>query len=406
MLFGFSLLCLCTEGVIFAGQAENYAITILGSVLILFLFSKSKDSFWKWNWGFLTLFCYAQWQFFYIVFVFYAVFFINSFLHKNKEEIKNILLSGETTLLLNIPNLFFFFKRGMLNRGVQFWNVGPNMEYLFRPYLHKQSIVDLCLYTFNFVFGNIIKIYKYLFVNSEHLGVLFSTVLAVFLMTLSILGIIKLHKKYEIFAFFIDGLIFTVALLVIKRKLTLSPSRHMLIYQPFIVMCIVYGLFSIFELMSKKIIASVFLFLFAIYSVLSIVSVSRNMKIWKNNYSEKVVYNAIQKYNPDVIVTIGTIPTMNLFLSKIPDYKKCKGDIYKSYIIKSSLDSRERLTVMGYNTLLEGEHAEKICEGMVQEIFGIECVNEKYKSKLIISDNSFPGGINIYEFYIADELNR
>lgn len=420
ILFGLVLLSFSFESILYAGQSENYAITVLGSVVIIFLFSKSKDSFWKWNWFFLASLCYAQWQFFYIVFVFYAVFVINSFLHKNKEELKNILLSGETTLLLNIPNLFLFFRRGMINRGAREWNIGPNMEFLFQPWLYKASINNLLSYVFSFVFGNIIKIYKALFVPVEFLGA-FSSVFAIFLMVFTILGIIRLHKNKgtRLFAFFIDGLIFTVALLVIKRKLTLSPSRHMLIYQPFIAMCIIYGICYVVDFFksekAQKIVGIVFSCLLTIYTIFFLIELPLQMKIRKNHFSEEHIASVIEKYNPDAIVTVGYTPTMNLFLAELSGYNRYKGDIYKSYLIKESFVPDDKLIVMGYNSLLVGEQAEIICNELFQEAFDKEISSIFPPIEPMISDKTewlgadqeyifqktiYPAGemINLYSF--------
>ncbi len=403
IIYGLALLSLNFEIIYYAGEAEPYAVTIFGSLIILWLFEKSNDNFWKWNWLVLTLLCYTQWQFFYIVFIFYFIFFISALVKKNKEAIKDILLSGETTLLLNIPNLFFFIKRGMFSRGIQGWNVGPNREYLFQPWLHKSSIIDFFSYTFSFVCGNIIKIYKYLFVPAGYLGI-FSIVFSIILIIFTVLGIIKFHKKEtRIFAFFIDALIILVAVLVIKRKLTLSPTRHILIYQPFIAVCIINGINYIIEFISNKTktkkIAIFFIICFLLFHcVFLFIELPLKMNSFKNTYSEKHISSIIENYNPDIVVTIGYDSTINLFLSNISGYQKCKGYIYKSYMIKSSFVPKETMIVMGYNTFLSIEQLNTICKDFFQNISERIANSENTNLELLSSyKTEYAETISIYE---------
>lgn len=192
----------------------------------------------------------------------------------------------------------------------------------------------------------------------------------------------------------------------------------MLIYQPFIAMCIIYGICYVVDFFksekAQKIVGIVFSCLLTIYTIFFLIELSLQMKIRKNHFSEEHIASVIEKYNPDAIVTVGYTPIMNLFLAELSGYNRYKGDIYKSYLIKESFVPDDKLIVMGYNSLLVGEQAEIICNELFQEAFDKEISSIFPPIEPMISDKTewlgadqeyifqktiYPAGemINVYE---------
>lgn len=391
-ILGLLLVSFSFENILFAGQMECYAVAPFGSVIILLLFYKNKNGFWLWNWIFLAALCCLQWQFFIIVFAFFAVYFCEAFISK-KSWIKDVMLQAETVFILNIPNLYIFLRGGMINRGAIVWNVGPNMEYLFHLDETKGSLFSIIKYIFSFFCINIIKIYKILFIPLKYTG-FFSTVFAVLLVILTILGLLWLHKQnqYKIFAYFSDTIIVLTITLILFKKLTFGPSRHMLVYQPFIIVWILCGILYIGLIFnSKRIINGLIIGFSSLLFVAFLAEIPEQLIIRKNRYSPKEFNSVIKKYNPDIIITYGYMATMNTFLTEISGYDKViERSAHEQFLIKKDIDSSKKIKLLTYNGDLEDGEVKTIIDKAIESVYGDDFIFMEYpdfKLKVIENDS-------------------
>ncbi len=248
-LFAFvcSLVAFSWENIIYSAQTEPYEIVVFfGLLIFLSYFQKFYES-WKMSFIYLLVFtagCYGHYQFFILIFCYYAALFI--FNIKNKTNLIKIIAVSFGNLFSTIPLLRFFLKTGRLFYGVN-GNKGLGDQFFLT--FADTHIINHLKHFLKFFAKNTLCIYKYFF-TVDSFDIL-STVFACVLLVLSIAGFFFMHKKNKLLALFSDLLIIITVAFVAKQKLVFGPSRHCLYLYPMLLLFVCYGLNFFYELLSK-----------------------------------------------------------------------------------------------------------------------------------------------------------
>ena len=168
---------------------------------------------------------------------------------KDYKAFTKYLVSSIGSFLITIPILAGMVSRGLLDRSTN-WNVGPNNCFLFS--LPSKDIIINIEYIIRFFGNNLYSLYKNFFVSNR--SDVLSHVLIIFFIVLSILGFISLHRnrKYFKLRIFMDVNLILILGMIVLGKLTLSPSRHMMIVIPFLISYISMGLFCVLNFCKEK----------------------------------------------------------------------------------------------------------------------------------------------------------
>lgn len=329
-----TLLLLATsfENIIYSSQMESYSIGVVAVFICLFLLVINAEEFkCVYTTLLVTLLCYAQYQLFIFVFCFYVVMFFKYL--KTRNVCWKIILSGILAVLLNGYNLYTFFKSGMGVRGLN-WNAGINGQYIF-DIATLDSLLAVLQYTFKFFTSNVIQCYKYLLLPCKYDAI--ATVLSIILVTLSIVGLIGLHKGNKIqrdIAHFIDVVLGLYFILILKGILTLSPSRHLLVMLPIMLISICGGFISLFgKLADLKYCDLLFYSFYLVILALFIIELPNQIDLRTNHFNEQYFEDIVNDYSPDIVITYGY--SMDPYLFENTDYVLeldkylCEGIIYK-----------------------------------------------------------------------------
>ncbi|MBQ6786619.1 MAG: hypothetical protein IJO85_02725 [Lachnospiraceae bacterium] len=329
-----SLILLATsfENIIYSSQMESYTIGVVAVLICLFLLIVNVEDFkFIYTTLLITLLCYAQYQLFIFVFCFYVVMFFK-YIRIRKTCLK-IVLSGMLAVLLNIPNLLSFFSSGMSARGLN-WNTGIQGQYIYDITLLENwgSIVN---YTIEFFVSNVIQCYKYLLLPCKYDTI--ATFFAIILVVFSLVGLIGLHKGNRIqrdIGHFIDVVLGLYLVFLIKGILTLSPSRHLLVMVPIMLICICGGFIVLLNKLANIKYCDLLCYLYYIVIIgLFILELPNQINIRTNRFSEKYFEDILNEYKPDIVITYGY--SMDPYLFENSGYvlelddNLCEGIIYK-----------------------------------------------------------------------------
>ena len=249
-LIGLAIFTLSLENIIMAKFMGNYALGVLALVLLMILlvdelkknvFSLKRllmQSF------FLAIFCTMQ----YSILFFIPAYFLTVFLrHLKWAKYKmiltlNYILGGIFFLAMVFP-VWFYFLRGRADAGITFWNKGPKGVFMFM-WQDGMDIMDKIIYTAKFFVLNTFYIIQSntAFIPEDH--PLFFPV-SVGLTLVLLLGIIRFvftkDNVKKFLGIFMGASYLVWCVLVVLQKLTLSPTRHSLIWLPVMALLISEG---------------------------------------------------------------------------------------------------------------------------------------------------------------------
>lgn len=285
------------EEIIYSAQAEPYTIGIVFvEIILLLIVDDFAVSPWK---SFVAgvLFavaCFAHYQMFIVVFAaFVAMFFLHL---ADREHIGRLVCCGVITLALVLPLLANFFERGLLNNSLN-WNIGNEGQFLFDVGAQENVLT----YIVKFWITNCVIIFKYFF--GTNIVPIAGTVTGCALCVLFVIGVAGMHKQCFRLALFQDILLFEIILMVVRKSLSLGPSRHMLFLYPIMLINIALGIKLIVERISfSKIFIPVLLLGI---TVLFIASVPGEISGRKNLFYEQRVSEIIKSNDVQYVFASG-----------------------------------------------------------------------------------------------------
>ena len=346
-LFSMALMAFSWQNIIYSAQMEPYEIGVLFVTVIMLIFYWQFDESKKRNFLILSIvlgiLCYGQYQLFIFVFSFYITCFIEKLMSKDYKAFTKYLVSSIGSFLITIPILAGMVSRGLLDRSTN-WNVGPNNCFLFS--LPSKDIIINIEYIIRFFGNNLYSLYKNFFVSNR--SDVLSHVLIIFFIVLSILGFISLHRnrKYFKLRIFMDVNLILILGMIVLGKLTLSPSRHMMIVIPFLISYISMGLFCVLNFCKEK------------YTWIVPISILVVMICFFKGYfdefnkrkmvlNEETIEIIVKEYNVDYICSYGY--WFNLNLMKFTDYRNIsEGQLPEiSCFIKERQENTTRIIFIG-----------------------------------------------------------
>lgn len=260
LLIGLTLLCFSWEFIIYSVQAETYAIVIFSYLISFLLFFNLLAKFDQLK---LTNALFYGMLFSILALTQYQVIFILPilFLLLTIDNRKTFLTSFKKLFLIFSPSLvvitilYIFVLKAKSNEGIasHALNSGPNNQFFFITY--GLDYLESFKYAIKFFFSNAVVTFNSLtsFGNDSFL---LNKIFSLFYLVCLFFGIISMVistskiKRYFIYFSFLSVLFFMG--LIIINKLTLSPTRHSLIYLSYIVIIIPEGFLTILKFIKNK----------------------------------------------------------------------------------------------------------------------------------------------------------
>ncbi len=252
-LIGLMLLCFSWEFIIYSVQSETYAIGIFSYLLIFLMFFnllktfnelKQREVFY---YGIVfSILVFTQYQ---VIFILPVVFLL--LLIENRRNFKANIIK---LIIVSVPSLFttillyFLVLRRLTNAGVM-WNAGPNNEFLYS--IHGMNFISALKYSFSFFINNSFLTFESL-IGFGNQSLVLNKIITFFYLICLIVGLFSMFfstsklKRYFIYMTLITGSFFFILILI--NKLTLSPTRHSLIYLSFIAIILPHGFISILNI--------------------------------------------------------------------------------------------------------------------------------------------------------------
>lgn len=347
-LLAAALITFSWQNIIYSAQAEPYTIGVLFVTIILLFFSYESEfqhkSFFICLSVIMGILCYGQYQIFIFVFTYYLACFWDCLIKKEYKALLHYLLASIGSLLLTVPILLKIITLGLLSRGTN-WNVGPENCYLFT--WPNSNFGEGIEYIFTFFIKNIYLLYENFFVsNKENLGVHLS---AIILLLLSILGAIFLQKRKDRkLKVFVNLSFLLILIMIVLGKLTLSPSRHMMVMFPFMILLICEGIVSLGKLWSNKTIGNK-LTLALVLAIMLVFFLDYPTEFSKRKMilDEKTIKERVEEYQPDIICAHGYFFAINMM--NFPGYTNITDSSLPemSYYVKSQEQANTRIMFVG-----------------------------------------------------------
>lgn len=263
VLVPLAMLSFSWENIIYAKQMHNYAIGVTGVMALLILLwlnlERPRFSLFRMtlNAFALAVISHMQYQLLGMVPVFYLVLFIAGWTEKadRKKLVLNFLFSGALYGALVFPMWFFFLRKHMAaNAGAPPWAYGPHEEFLFHPDPSLNPAAKL-KYALSFFIRNFYIVFQAdtAFVPEEHPLLEPATFVLLILFVLGLIGFVsEKEQKKKLFGLYVCLVLASWFGLVFLDKLTLGPTRHALVYLPFLAVTAEEGLSELFERMRWK----------------------------------------------------------------------------------------------------------------------------------------------------------
>lgn len=208
-------------------------------------------------------------------------------------------------------------------------------------------------------------------------------IITMFVIIFALTGLVALirskNKKEQVIGIMIALSIATYAALIIAGKLPLSPSRHSLIYLPYLAICFGYGIEAISKLTKKEMAAVVISAAFSIaLLMLSVTNFAAAQIKRENRIRETALENLVQDYQPGYLVTTQVDPYLMKFTSSWHlTYVRQSGYRLYQYENPAASAKQKRLLV-----LTESPLASPVCD-ILADIFSAAnglCEKEKVKT--------------------------
>ena len=248
-LLALALMAFSWQNIIYAKQMSSYAIGVFAVTVILYILMKGMKLreysavHLAGLAAFLALLSYGQYQVVFIVAAFFAAFAFAYLLKKKpwKSLLEDFFILGITYAVLTAPLYFLFLKRHS-HRGIN-WNAGPNNEYLF-SFDTGAGIVEKITGCTAFFIKNLFTVLgsNTGFTPEDSLPyVVFHWIIAFLFLTGLVNFIRTKSPKKKVLGVHIAVVAVIWTLLIIKQKLTLSPTRHSMILAPYFAIIIAEG---------------------------------------------------------------------------------------------------------------------------------------------------------------------
>lgn len=375
ILLGFSW-----ENIIYSSQMSPYSI---GITFILLMLDKYIDLVERktniYDYVILTLIniiaCFSQYQLYIFVFSLYASLFFIKIKQVKKngwKEIIYLVSSGLITVLSCIPILMVVFDKGLLNNGIS-WNVG--LKHRFKlVYSHSGilGIYDVIVY----LIKNLVICIRTFFVYKS--SNLFVNLIAILIFIISIVGFLytNLKKKEWKYTLFFDLVLLIYLVMIISKKLLLSPSRHNMVLIPIILFYFLYGMYVISKkkIWVSKVLTS--LFVVAISGIFFF-SFKEEYQNRENPINSNYFTDLANQYHPISISSIywGIFSTNYL---NIPGYWDYKTDVRT---LAKTQDTRHNvLLIYDIKNKLKQKDLDQLLENMKKFDIPVEYKDsKKYK---------------------------
>ncbi len=308
---------------IFSSQMENYIIGILGLLFLLvsiLCIDKSNSRIEYFIYGLVV--SISIWFHYQIVMLLPALFVTylystgtNLFFYKKQFQ-SFILFWGPIGLSFIL--IYFFLLRHFVKFGVN-WNAGPNNEFLFT--LPNQDLLLQIKYITVFFSRNLYYVVtsmtSFVPFNYRYSEIINGSLFLSFLSGVLFSSSLNLDSTFRKFRLFSIVAIVTWLIFILAGKTSFGPTRHSLIYAPIFIIYISLGFTGIISIFLKyKYYNFVVLFiLFILYfSVLP-----NELQRRKDPFSEKGIFNLVQRYKVDLIVSHTS--TLNLRLMHLNSVK-------------------------------------------------------------------------------------
>lgn len=365
ILFSVILLATSFEHIIYSAQMNSYAIGVLSVIISMYLFVINRKNYKEWPTAIMTaVLCYAQWQMFLFVFGFYVVMLCGGIRRKEKKICLQVIRSGIMAVCLNLLNLKYFLNCGMQERGTN-WNVGTDGQYLFHLDV-TEGVLDRILYFVTFWKNNVIECFSFLLLpcGNYHMA----SMLAVMLIALTLVGMVMMHKGSSLqkqVVWHMDLVVVLYFILILFGRLTLSPSRHLLVMVPFILICLAKGwqwLVSFRSQVTGFCIGSICLVV-----GLFLIELPEQVELRKNRFHQEYWQKVMDTYQPDLLITYAY--SMDAFLVdtkgysvEMDDYAHCllysddfdfQPEGIRIVLFSNTMELNEELEGMALNLLTE-----------------------------------------------------
>ena len=319
-IIGITILATSWEHVIYSVQSSSYVIGVLSALILFYLVFRSleKSKFTDSNYLifsaiYISLLITAQYQ---IIFFIPGLFIIYTyFIFENKISINYKIIIFYFLIITIVLILYFLFIKRNMNGGVN-WNMGPSKEYLFL--YNKLGTIEALSYLIQFFTQNCyITLKSILSITNE--DSIANDIYTILLTLFSLFGLISFFKsknvKEKYLSYFTILSILSFLMLIMADKITLSPTRHSLIFLSFIVIYAPIG----FEFLNQKltfvkektnsaVLFSIIIFLFFLLGYKNIY----NQRIDK--FEQNEITSLINKNNIDAIYSYDN--TWNLLFMK------------------------------------------------------------------------------------------
>jgi len=258
MLLPLVLLACSWENIIYAKQMHNYAIGVTGVILLFYTLwvNLEKPDFGLRRMFFNAFVCalvsHMQYQIMSMIPPFFLILLIYGWRRApdRKKLLFNVLAGGAAYAALVFPMGFFFLRKHMaLNAGAPAWAYGTNREFILE-FGTGMAAFEKLLHAAAFYVRNLFITFQAntAFVSENH--ALFEPA-GFALFVLFVFGIIRFFRREDVRGRFLGLYIVMVFavwfVLVFTGKLTLSPTRHALVYLPFMAVTAGEGLLFLFQ---------------------------------------------------------------------------------------------------------------------------------------------------------------
>lgn len=388
LIIALLLLTFSWENIIYCAQMEPYEIVVLFGFIVLLLLI--KESYKNVRISVITtiiliLGCYSHYQFYFIVFAYYLSIIIIEV--KNINEIKKIFICGIINFLAVLPGIYVFIRTGMFKQSIN-WNSGIDNIFLFD--IGNKDITNFVICIFKFFIGNFTKIYKYFF--TVYNISLFALLFSIFLIVISVFGLINLFKNNKRLIIFYTIIFIVIFILVLCKKLSFGPSRHLLFLFPFLLYLIIEGIdFCITKFHYLKHI----IIFFCIVNSLFFCFYFKNEYIMRYDYvQEEELNNLASAYNIDAAYFCYDYAAHELI--KLKNFDNLTGFDYR----QSFFNRKNNLKKNAYPVVMI------VTRNVDLDTFMNDETNNSFKNWFIkyMHDNYCYNDINYYNILYKDEF--
>ena len=389
------LLIFSLENIIYSRHMSNYALGVLAAILLIliliFIIENKTNNFKK---GIiiglaLAVISNMQYQIIFLIPVFFIVWLFEIIKNENNNR-KNILktfLSKQFLMYIfsficyfcfMLPSLILFvIPKAQLGLSK---SVGIPHNFYFDAF-GMDGVWETIKYSAIFFSKNGFVVFRYITSYMSYDNVFFN-ISAFIILILTVLGFIRMiYSKYNLVRnlgyFFVGSLLVTVVLIIINN-IPLSPTRHYLIYLPYIAICVGFGISEIYAFIQSKFkIKLEFFFTFVLIFLFLAPFLSDYFKITsdrKDNFSEKMLCELTRKYDPKYVIA-QDLETNLMFMGCFSNWSRENG-----IFTNSSTDNNE--------TYMYVSNSDNLCNGISSKI----CDTELYK---ILYNYKFDDGITL-----------